>query len=172
MELFAKDTKAGRFEVRIEQGLGGSTMAAYLNGERHAQGTPYRLDNKTIARLGGEITHVMGKVGLTTAECEAIQSAFSAAATAARNPLETLRIERRALVCAWQGAMDDQESAQERGHNHDGSAATAAYRSHQAAVDAAAAALRQFDAAHPEIAAEIAAERAERRAQVAGRLDI
>lgn len=87
---------------------------------------------------------------ITDAEYKTIKAAIEAAKTA-----PSLEEQRSRLVSAIADALEEQENAFSRGHNSDGSSAYNAKAGLQPKVDATRAALKEFDAAHPEIAEQV-----------------
>jgi hypothetical protein len=74
---------------------------------------------------------------------------------------ERLRRERRELVSDIQAAIEDQADAFERAHAREDVLAWNIKASHEPKIEAARTALAAFDAEHPEIIAQIRAEKSE-----------
>lgn len=148
--VITKSLKSGQtLEVMIGKG---NRPEVLIDGETACAGLPEEL-----RKPQGDVTHHIGrKVGFTADETAAIMAAYRAA-----NP-PTLREQRGALVNELRGLQDNQDADYERGHESDGSAAHAAARKWDAKIEAARQAVADFDAAHPEVMEEVAAEKAER----------
>lgn len=151
--ILTKTTSAGEAIVRMSSSMV-KTLEVEIAGKVIGSGWVQKLREPK-----GEITHYVVKLGLTTAEAEAIEAAFRAACA------PSLRDQRSALSLKLQGLRDDQTAAFERGHASDGSAAYAAAQAFDGRIAEAERALEAFDAEHPEVMAEIRAEKAERAAR-------
>jgi hypothetical protein len=152
-----------RIEVRLKEYLPGQHIAQiYLDGQYvNGESRPVKL-----SAAKGDVTHWLGRqgkaVGLTSAEAEQINAAIDAANAAYRasaaGEMQALRNQREDLVAAiqeWHAVFDRLEGAE---------AQTAAAQI-EPRIRAAQDALRAFDAANPELAAERAAAKAERVAR-------
>jgi hypothetical protein len=158
--IFTKTATSGQqIEVQMEE----------LADGRH-QGR-LTLDGKYMSSWGraalidqpkGDITHYIGRVGLTTAEAAQINGTLAQAdAASPKARLVARREERRLLVCEYQGFEEAADAAFERGHESDGSAAWTAKRAYDGRIEAARVKLAEFDAAHPEVLEAIRAEKDE-----------
>ena len=177
--VLEKNTTQGRAEIRLSRYLDSAVLDVFLGGK--CIGSVQRLCTiqqalgpkaAQIRRANPDITHVVGKLGITDDEAAIIRAAVETAQAEIDATPEArawkLRDQRQKLVEAvigWddeaQGASDD---AWERG---DEAGAFVGPRVTEAKAEAqkARAALKQFDAEHPEVKAAIdkeAEERAER----------
>lgn len=177
--LVTRTTRDGRtLTVGVKDYLPGHPIAvAYLDGKLAASGTPLAVDApgafggtpKLAAIKAQGVTHVLTNasrtvsIALFAAEAAPILAEIDrrrdAYAASPEGRAAGLRSEREALVAAVDGAIEDQADAYDRAHDRQDAAAEIIRREHQPAVDAARAALAAFDAAHPEVADAIRAER-------------
>lgn len=109
--------------------------------------------------------HESAKVAFAAEEAATItasrEAAFaaSAAAQSAANPMAGLRAERRKLAIAVSAALDAERAVSNRYMDSGDAADYRSSKRERAELATAQQALADFDAAHPEVAAEIAAER-------------
>lgn len=138
-----------------------------INGEaiKGPSGNVYSLPKPQ-----GAATHyIHGKppIGLTTTEAEQIINALASlqgVIDATKSPAaegSDLRNQRRDLVAQYHGLCDEQEYQFEQAHAQQDATAWNIKASYEPQIAAALHAIRDFDAAHPEVLAQIKAEEAE-----------
>ncbi len=156
-QIFTKMTTANQEIVisRTDDGF----LKATLAGDKVYGSVLVKLKTPVTAANGTAITHVLGgpvkhlpknpALGFTAAESETIRAASAAAPTGA--------ILRERLVSAYQGVCAAAEAAADKGYTGQG------YDPSDASdrIKDALTALREFDAAHPEMAASSAANKTE-----------
>lgn len=149
--LFTRTTSTGKQidgYVTADRAFG-KMLVVHVEGFQAATGAPGVLSRSQLAKLPAGYTHILGNVPLLAAEV----AAYTAAAVELPRDLHA---ERRALVLAHNAIADELDAARARAF--DAADEVAPLTSPE--LDAAAAALDAFDAAHPEIKAALDAERA------------
>lgn len=168
--LVTRMTKAGQtLEIGVKRYLRGSWIAiATLDGKYAARGSVLDLEPNVKAQLPGFTHYVLGKapIAIKADEAEILLAAIAAGEQSDRETpeaqIERLRTERRQLVGDVQAAIEEQSDAYESAHARQDVMAEQIKARHEPAIAAARAAVRAFDAAHPEITAAIRAEQQER----------
>lgn len=149
--IISRNTQSGLpVEIRIETEGDRRFANALVSGKSTGSGIPGKLPKRV-----GDFTHIVGKVAITTAEYDLIIAAL-------RAPKTDLRSQRASLLATYQGLIEDAEAA--FNHLHAQENTDAAYRAKADAepkIAAALQAIRDFDAAHPEIVEAIKADKAE-----------
>lgn len=174
--IFAKTAGSGaRAEIKLDAiQQGQPRFRLYLDGaptETVESGTIVVKPREGLYGFGGS-RHQAPILGLTAAERAALDAAMDAVkaeagaahAATSEGQRDSLRQQRRDLGAAVHAAFDVAEDDFALAHARQDATAWTNRIADQAAAETARIALADFDAAHPEVAAEAAAEREARRA--------
>jgi len=157
-------------EIVVGEYLDSATAAAYVAGRRELQSAPAML--KTPAKIGDNlIVANIGKVGLTQDRLDQVRAMMAAmqAEIDARPDVQMRKLvaQRKRLVAeisyTLDAAHEDHVRYIERASAN--GFARRSTRDFAAEVQSARAALAEFDAAHPDVVAKIAAEKADATAR-------
>ena len=154
--LISKTSSTGK---TIEIVYDGRDFVATLDGVEYVRST----EPGWRGRANGQNLHFFGiaggrMVGLTYAEGDILRNTYN-------TMLASIVVEpsRADLVARYHALIEDQADAFERAHDRQNENAWSIKASYDAKIEAAAQAIRDYDAAHPE---ETAAREAERAASV------
>lgn len=174
--IFTKQTRDGRLvEVFGDMREPGSPELRHVKLAGKPVGWSPMVARLLDSQIQGEHTYYITSkppIALTTAEAEQIAAALQqmrqewektpeAQPVLERERLDSLRRERRDLVTAHQGLIEEQAHQFRRAHDRQDARAHAIKEQFEAQIAAAEQAVRDFDAAHPEVLAAIQAENAE-----------
>lgn len=168
-QILSKQTSDGRAVVVFGgEYLGEAIIRRVTIGAETIRGISSNV--YSMPKPQGAATHyIAGKppVGLTSAEADQIIAALAtlqAIINTAKAPVaavSNLSNERRDLVAQHAGLCDEQSYQFERAHAQQNENAWNIKASYEPKIEAAEAAIAAFDAAHPEILAEIKTEEAD-----------
>lgn len=168
-EIFTKTAANGKLiSIRMETAWDGPTLTVYVDGKYVRASHEVTLISPALRRHGGypaHITHVVANVGLTSEDAIIVESAFVPLKEAWEQRPEVvtahLREKRNALVLAVQGAQDALIGARADcfDDEHSSSNLGTVTEAGMADIKAARSALAAWDREHPEIIAQIEAER-------------
>lgn len=156
--IFERKTRDGRAVVgSIERTMGMTSLVVTLAGKRVFAGAPGIITVQVRQQNGipSEYTHIAG-VPILASE----YAAYQAAADATSEPVD-LGAQRRQLVADYNALCEAQEDAYNRAHDRGDARAGTIRDAYEARIDAARQAVIDFDAAHPEVMAQIGIERAD-----------
>jgi hypothetical protein len=141
----------------VQIGIGGVVWHASIDGKGEGGGCYGANTQIPAAHRAAGIVAAIGRVALTADRYAVLIAEASILQDQYRNRPESLREQRQNLAADIRGALDDAGHARERAFNRD-IGGIPGYEI--PAVVAARKALADFDAAHPEIAARIADDKA------------
>lgn len=164
--ILSKVTKTGKaMYIQTEDG---SRVVVYVDGkiELRWTGIPCRMPKSPTGMP--EITHHLGgKIGITAAEAAQVVRAMATIRDEwyqthpVEVPVYSLREQRRNLVADMTGAWEDGEREYWKAHAAERLDCHAIKARYDAEAEVARQKLAEFDAAHPEIIAQIKVEKAE-----------